>query len=69
MKIIGFIEELTCCCCGKDTHGRQWWNRDFGYGLCCDCADRIEKKEDEESMKTFYGIKGVHYCSTQECEV
>lgn len=32
------IRTLTCCCCGEPTKGRQWHNRDAGYGLCRSCA-------------------------------
>lgn len=56
------IISLVCCCCGELTRGRQWWNRDKGYGLCAKCAEWIANKEDEETMKSFYGEKGVHYC-------
>lgn len=55
------ILELTCCCCGERTSGRQWWNRDTGFGLCNTCAERISLKEDAETMKSCYGISGVHY--------
>lgn len=52
---------LVCCCCGDATRGRQWWNRDTGYGLCVPCADRIGKKETAENMTENYGHKGIHY--------
>lgn len=55
------IRELTCCCCGQSTIGRQWWNRDTGYGLCKKCADIISIKEDSETMNSCYGEKGIHY--------
>ena len=55
------IKELICCCCGSQTTGRQWWNRDIGYGLCEECGVRISKREDEETMKSCYGEKGIHY--------
>jgi hypothetical protein len=55
------IKELICCCCGNQTRGRQWWNRDTGFGLCVKCAEVISKKEDEETMKSCYGEKGKHY--------
>jgi len=41
--------------------GRQWWNRDKGFGLCSQCAERIEKRENADYMKECYGIKGYHY--------
>lgn len=55
------IKTLTCCCCGNEARGRQWWNRDTGYGLCNRCAEMISKKEDEETMESCYGKKGTHY--------
>ncbi len=58
------IKTLTCCCCGEQTIGRQWWNRDTGFGLCESCAERISKNEDQETMKSCYGEKGVHYALT-----
>lgn len=53
---------LTCCCCGDGTRGRQWWNRDTGYGLCPRCADWIGERESPEEMESLYGTRGVHYC-------
>jgi hypothetical protein len=55
------IKILSCCCCSQKTEGRQWWNRDRGYGLCEKCAEIIEDEEDEKTMKELYGIKGIHY--------
>lgn len=55
------IIELECCCCGQETIGRQWWNRDTGYGLCTKCAEIISKKEDAETMESCYGKPGIHY--------
>ena len=54
-------KKLICSCCGNPTRGRQWWNRDKGYGLCVDCAKRITVTEDEDTMKSCYGEKGKHY--------
>jgi hypothetical protein len=31
------VKWLVCCCCGVYTLGRQWWNRDTGFGCCVDC--------------------------------
>ena len=61
INTLHLIEDLTCCCCSNDCRGRQWWNRDTGYGLCTDCANRIKKSEDEDYMKECYGIEGKHY--------
>ncbi len=52
---------LTCCCCGSETIGRQWWNRDTGYGLCASCADHIEPRIGPENFHSYYGIRGVHF--------
>lgn len=60
------IRTLICCCCGQYTEGRQWWNRDTGYGLCNKCADCIATKEDEETMKECYGEKGIHYYTEEK---
>lgn len=58
------IVSLTCCCCGEATKGRQWYNRDTGFGLCAKCATWIPSrgKTSPEEMLENYGIKGVNYC-------
>ena len=59
------IKRLSCCCCGSETKGQQWYNRDTGYGLCDRCAGWLEgKNTTPEEMKSCYGEKGVHYCVT-----
>jgi hypothetical protein len=55
------VLNLTCCCCGQSTKGRQWWNRDTGYGLCPGCAAWIAQRESPEQMKQSYGIPEYHY--------
>ena len=55
------IKTLICCCCGSATKGRQWHNRDTGYGLCDPCADLIKEKETPEEFKSNYGIEGIHF--------
>lgn len=55
------IERLVCCCCGQVTTGRQWYNRDTGFGLCGSCAVWIANKEPAEDMKSNYGVEGVNY--------
>lgn len=52
---------LTCCCCGTSTRGRQWWNRDTGYGICERCADSEEKSQSPAAVQSCYGHRGVHY--------
>lgn len=60
------IRRLTCCCCGASTKGRQWWNRDTGFGLCPKCADWIAGRETPEDMERSYGVKGIHYAVEAE---
>lgn len=55
------VQSLTCCCCGEETQGRQWWNRDSGYGLCLSCANEIEQKYGREYVIDMAGEKGWHY--------
>lgn len=62
------VIDLTCCCCGNETRGRQWWNRDKGFGLCNKCVDFCKRGETEESFKQCYGIEGVHYKLNQDDE-
>jgi len=66
VRVLKPVRNLECSCCGQSTIGRQWWNRDNGYGLCESCAIRIEPRESEEDMKSCYGIKGFHYCLINE---
>ena len=51
---------LTCCCCGNGTRGRQWWNRDDGYGLCPGCLD-VNHAEDLLVQHDSFGYRGVHF--------
>ena len=62
-KPIPKVRSLTCCCCGNGTQGRQWWNRDTGYGLCESCAENLPTKHGvpPEEMHDLYGVRGVHY--------
>lgn len=55
------IRELECCCCGQDTIGRQWWNRDTGYGLCVKCIPYVSKGQTQEEIESCYGKEGIHY--------
>lgn len=56
------IVGLLCCCCGSPTTGRQWWNRDDGYGLCPDCIgmNRLESVPMGGTARSF-GIRGYHW--------
>jgi len=56
------VKELGCCCCGNATRGRQWWNRDTGYGICFDCIVWIRKDGmSEAEIRDNYGMEGVHW--------
>lgn len=58
----GAIRTLTCCCCGEATRGRQWWNRDTGYGICPQCVEYVRSKgESEEEIAKLYGERGIHW--------
>lgn len=57
------IKTLTCCCCGRQTTGRQWWNRDTGYGICSSCVD-IHKTKGED-CESLFGKEGIHYNLTE----
>lgn len=62
------VRDMKCSCCDAYCRGRQWYNRDTGYGLCAKCAawlkGRIERGvcgETVEEMKAGYGVEGEHY--------
>jgi hypothetical protein len=52
---------LSCCCCGQRTTGRQWWNRDTGYGVCTPCGNATASKEGEAAAASYYGTRGIHW--------
>lgn len=60
------VLNLQCSCCRSETKGRQWHNRDAGYGLCNKCVAFVSAREDVQSMLRNYGIKGVHYYVSME---
>jgi len=55
------VRYLTCCCCGETTRGRQWHNRDTGFGLCVGCLPLCSRGETAEGFESCYGVRGVHY--------
>jgi len=60
------VVTLTCSCCGSSTKGRQWHNRDAGYGICPKCADWLAlDRESPESMRLNYGVFGYHYMNSE----
>ena len=56
------IRTLECCCCGESTRGRQWWNRDTGYGVCTVCIGYIRSLgETDKQIIQNYGEQGIHW--------
>lgn len=57
------IRRLICAVCGASTRGRQWWNRDTGYGICESCAVEEEARpcNADGQMRSLYGERGIHY--------
>lgn len=53
--------QLICNCCGAYCRGRQWHNRDTGFGLCLSCGDMQEKKYGIEEVKSWSGIRGYNW--------
>jgi len=58
---------MICCCCGAKTSGKQWHNRDTGYGLCKSCLAYIRRHRlfggepmTEAEIGACYGVEGVH---------
>jgi hypothetical protein len=52
---------LMCACCGGEAPGRQWWNRDKGYGVCARCFERTVKAEGLAMAVFRYGRPGVNH--------
>lgn len=55
------LENMHCCCCGGCTKGRQWWNRDDGYGFCERCADEQFPNVQDAELTRSYGVRGYHF--------
>jgi hypothetical protein len=56
------VRELGCNCCGGYTRGRQWWNRDSGYGMCVECIAYVRKQGmGEDEIREYYGVEGIHW--------
>lgn len=51
------MKALKCACCNRRCLGKQWWNRDQGFGVCPACA----YNEDQENVQMMYGKAGEHY--------
>lgn len=55
------VRWLTCCCCGASTRGRQWWNRDTGFGLCTSCIPLTHRNVTPAEAERLYGVRGTHF--------
>jgi hypothetical protein len=56
------VKKLLCCCCGARTKGRQWHNRDTGYGICSDCVAWVRGRgTNAADIRSNYGIEGIHW--------
>lgn len=61
------VQYLTCCCCGNGLFGRQWWNRDDGFGICNGCiAWQRNRDVSEAELQNLYGKEGLHWNLSQE---
>lgn len=58
------MKTLQCACCGDNCLGKQWWNRDHGFGVCPRCA----YNEDQEEVGKMYGKPGIHYAAILNAE-
>ena len=53
---------LRCCHCNSGLRGRQWWNRDEGFGLCDDCISFVGLSDFPIGATTqSYGVRGLHW--------
>lgn len=52
---------LTCACCGASVWGRQWRERDYGYGVCRRCFARMVTRGGVSEAEELYGKAGVHH--------
>lgn len=60
--LLGKPRRMQCCVCGLGCQGRQWSNRDDGYGLCSACAVTLPKEGTSPAeMENLYGKVGIHY--------
>jgi hypothetical protein len=48
--------------------GRQYWNRDTGYGVCHRCFVWIAKREGFTQARRCYGRPGFHHSIPGEAE-
>lgn len=59
---------LTCACCGERARGRQWHDRDTGYGVCSRCFRASFIRDGREEAERIYGRAGEHHSLDWENE-
>lgn len=59
------VENLECSCCSNIEPGRQWQNRDQGFGLCSECVNRVRTCFNNEQFASIFGLEGYHYSLTK----
>ena len=64
------VRTLRCAVCDGEARGRQWTNRDLGYGVCVRCADANTARYGEgdphgslagDDTHALFGIRGYHF--------
>ncbi len=63
------IKNLVCSCCGEYIRGRQWHNRDTGYGLGSCCVDYCRRNTSEAEFVQTYGVDGFHFNVTDTAQL
>jgi hypothetical protein len=65
-RIVG----LTCHVCGESCKGRQWWNRDTGFGTCTPCGIILEQQHAAHPSwgpaEDLTGKRGIHWDVKQD---
>lgn len=63
---VGDRKVLKCSCCGNHTMGRQFYNKDTGYGLCTQClVQNSVHGADVNEMIQVFGLQGFHYATLE----
>lgn len=59
------LANLICNCCGQYIKGKQWWNRDEGYGICKSCGEEQADRYGLAQVELDNGKKGIHWGVTK----
>lgn len=63
------LQTLSCNCCGGAGRGRQWWNRDDGYGICGSCGLEQMQRYGLEQVELDNGKIGVNWFLPKNCAI